>query len=379
VVGQWAPAPGRPGRIYNTGYRWPVPLGRSRNIMILAGSVLLLGVLGGLGVLVSDTPDRYVLRVVGEPLASVDARLVVDAAPPRTLDPYRGLGTWVDSYDFDPAYVPGGITVAPADLVAMADHGVRTLFIQSSRSDRRATGLVSDPWLLAEFLLAADRTGLAVVAWYLPKWTADDEDLDRLLAIDRFSVLGRRFDGLAVDIEWNRDDLGSIERSRRLVNLSDRLRRTVGDDPLGAIVMPPVITDEINLSFWPGFPWADLAPLYDVWLPMAYWSFRTEEQADPEFYVAQNIRRLRADLGDPAALVHAIGGIGAADGSAIVDPGEPLATIDDLTPFVAALGAERAVGGSIYDWATMGPGSRSLLAELVDGLIDWPRAGTPNR
>ena len=332
--------------------------------MILAGSVLLLGVLG---VVVSDTEDRYVLRVVGEPLASVEVRLMVDAPVSRTLDPYRGLGTWVDSYDFDPAYVPGGITVAPADLVDMADHGVRTVFIQSSRSDRRATGLVSDPWLLAEFLLAADRTGLAVVAWYLPKWTDDDEDLDRLLAIDRFSVLGRRFDGLAMDIEWNRDGLGAIERSRRLVNLSDRLRRTVGDDPLGAIVMPPVITDEINLAFWPGFPWAELAPLYDVWLPMAYWSFRTEEHAEPEFYVSQNIRRLRANLGDPEAMVHAIGGIGAADGSAIVDPGEPLATIDDLAPFVAALVAEGAVGGSIYDWATMGSRSRSLLDDLMAG------------
>ncbi len=335
--------------------------------MIFAGSVLLLGVLGVFGVVVSDTEDRYVLRVVGEPLASVEVRLMVDAPVSRTLDPYRGLGTWVDSYDFDPAYVPGGITVAPADLVDMADHGVRTVFIQSSRSDRRATGLVSDPWLLAEFLLAADRTGLAVVAWYLPKWTDDDEDLDRLLAIDRFSVLGRRFDGLAMDIEWNRDGLGAIERSRRLVNLSDRLRRTVGDDPLGAIVMPPVITDEINLAFWPGFPWAELAPLYDVWLPMAYWSFRTEEHAEPEFYVSQNIRRLRANLGDPEAMVHAIGGIGAADGSAIVDPGEPLATIDDLAPFVAALVAEGAVGGSIYDWATMGSRSRSLLDDLMAG------------
>ena len=375
-MGRWASAPGRPGRIVTTGYRWSVPLGRSRNVAILAGSALLLGVLG---ILASNTPDRYVQRVVGEPLARVEARLVVDAPPPRTLDPYRGLGTWVDSYDFDPAYVPGDITVAPSDLTDMAAHGVRTVFLQSSRSDRRAIGLVSDPWLLAGFLLAADRTGMAVVAWYLPKWSDDDEDLDRLLAIDRFSVLGRRFDGLAVDIEWNRDGLGAIERSDRLVNLSDRLRRTVGDDPLGAIVMPPVITDEINLAYWPGFPWGEVAPLYDVWLPMGYWSFRSEEHADPAFYVAQNIRRLRADLDDPEALVHAIGGIGAADGSALVDPGEPLATIDDLAPFVGALVSEGAVGGSIYDWATMGSRSRRLLADLVGGLTGWPPAGPEDR
>ena len=375
MVGRWASAPGRPGRITTIGYRWFVPLGRSRNVAILAGSALL----GVLGILASNTPDRYVQRVVGESLARVEARLMVDAPPPRTLDPYRGLGTWVDSYDFDPAYVPGDITVAPSDLADMAAHGVRTVFLQSSRSDRRATGLVSDPWLLAGFLLAADRTGLAVVAWYLPKWSDDDEDLDRLLAIDRFSVLGRRFDGLAVDIEWNRGGLGAIERSDRLVNLSDRLRRTVGDDPLGAIVMPPVITDEINLAYWPGFPWAEVAPLYDVWLPMGYWSFRSEEHADPAFYVAQNIRRLRADLDDPEALVHAIGGIGAADGSALVDTGEPLATIDDLAPFVGALVSEGAVGGSIYDWATMGSRSRRLLADLVGGLTGWPPAGPEGR
>ena len=89
--------------------------------------------LGVLGILASNTPDRYVQRVVGEPLARVEARLVVDAPPPRTLDPYRGLGTWVDSYDFDPAYVPGDITVAPSDLTDMAAHGVRTVFLQSSR------------------------------------------------------------------------------------------------------------------------------------------------------------------------------------------------------------------------------------------------------
>jgi len=312
-------------------------------------------------------------RVTGSPLAVVDARLVVDPLPGRSIDPYRGNGTWVDAYDFDPAYAPGAPTVVAGDVVGMADTGVRTLFIQASRSDRRAEGPVADPWLLAGFLLAADAADVDVVGWYLPKWRVDDEDLDRLLAIDRFTVLGRRFAGLAVDIEWNSDDLGGIERSDRLVNLSDRLRRTVGDDPLGAIVMPPVITDEINPAFWPGFPWAELAGRYDVWLPMAYWSFRTAEHADPAFYTADNVRRLRADLADPAALVHAIGGIGAADGTAVVDPGEPLASIGDLAPFVDALVDEGAIGGSIYDWATMGTHARQQFGELM--AVPFPSPG----
>ena len=359
---------GRPGPGPGGGYRGPVVDGTPRRAGFPRGAgllVVLSAVVALLSWAASREGDRAEPWVAGRPLAVVEARLVVDPVPGRSLDPYRGNGTWVDAYDFDPAYAPGALTVRPADVVDMAATGVRTLFIQASRSDRRAVGPVADPWLLAGFLLAADGVGIDVVGWYLPKWTADDEDLDRLLAVDRFTVLGRRFAGLAVDIEWNRDDLGAIERSDRLVDLSDRLRRTVGDDPLGAIVMPPVITDEINLAFWPGFPWAELADRYDVWLPMGYWSFRTAEHADPAFYTTDNIRRLRADLGDPSAAVHAIGGIGAADGTAMVDPGEPLASIDDLVPFVDALVAEGAIGGSIYDWATMGVDARVGFGDLM--------------
>ena len=355
---------GRPGEGPGADYRDHVVDGTFRRVGLLLGAGLLLAAL----VVVTGRDGGGVDHwVTGRPLAVVAARLVVDPAPPRTVDPYRGTGTWADAYDFDPAYAPGALTVRPGDLAAMAETGVRTLFLQASRSDRRAVGLTSDPWLLAGFLLAGDSADVAVVAWYLPKWTADDEDLQRLLALDRFTVFGRRFAGISVDIEWNRDGLGAIERSDRLVDLSDRLRRTVGDDPLGAIVMPPVITDEINLAFWPGFPWAELADRYDVWLPMGYWSFRTEEHADPAFYTTDNIRRLRADLGDPGAVVHAIGGIGAADGTAVVDPGEPLASVDDLEPFVEALSGEGAIGGSIYDWASMGVDARIRFGRVMDG------------
>ena len=51
----------------------------------------------------------------------------------------------------------------------------------------------------------------------------------------------------------------------------------------------------------------------------------------------------------------------------------------DLAPFVEALRAEGTVGGSIYDWATMGLRSRLLLEDLVDGLTGWPPAGSGDR
>ncbi len=203
----------------------------------------------------------------------------------------------------------------------MAAEGVRTLYLQGARASEGTRFPTADPWLLAEYLLAAHAADVAVVAWYLPMWEDGDEDLDRLVALSAFEVLGHRFDGLAVDIEWKDDGLEHDERSRRLVELGERLRATVGTDVLGGIVMPPVVTEEINPDFWPGFPWAEIRTTYDVWLPMSYWC---------------------TDL---------------------PDPGEPLAAVGDLDGFLTALDETGAVGGSIYDWVTTGVEARRHLAE----------------
>ncbi len=94
-------------------------------------------------------------------------------------------------------------------------------------------------------------------------------------SVARFDVLGHRFDGLAVDIE-DVDTVTDVDaRNQRLVDLSQRLRTEVGSETLGAIVLPPVLTEVVNPQRWPDFPWPQLAPLYDVWLPMSYWTFRT--------------------------------------------------------------------------------------------------------
>jgi hypothetical protein len=100
---------------------------------------------------------------------------------------------------------------------------------------------------------------------------------------------------------------------------------------------------------------------------MSYWSFRTEEHADPRYYTAENIRLLRENLGDGSAVVHGIGGVGAADGTDMPDPGEPLAVLDDLEGFLVGLEEAGAVGGSIYDWVTTGPEARQRLAEAFSG------------
>jgi hypothetical protein len=282
--------------------------------------------------------------------------VVADDAPDvhRDVDVHAGYGTWVDVYD----YLPGGSAPPPvtADTVAdMADQGVRTLYLQAARFDEARSDLLTDPGLLAELLVRAHEEGMRVVGWYLPRFVDLDRDLAYLQAISDFEVLGHRFDGVAVDIEWTEGVPDHAERSERLVELSERLRDEVGDDALGAIVLPPVQIEVVNRRKWPDFPWREIADLYDVWLPMGYWTERAPESGydDGGRYTDENIRRLRANLDDPDAPVHAIGGIG------------DRVTAEQAQRFADAIVDNDAIGGSIYDWSTLAPAVGADLAAAI--------------
>ncbi len=265
-------------------------------------------------------------------------------APVRDRSVYEGLGAWVDVYDYVPVYEKPAEPqlVIPDAVDELAARGVRTLFLQATRLDPRSPEGIVDRARVGEFLKGTRSRGMRVVGWYLPKFADVDVDLANLLLIRDFEFDGHRFDGIAVDIEWRQDVPASAERNRRLVELSDRLRRAVGADALGAIVLPPVLTEVVNPSYWPDFAWSELAPYYDVWLPMAYWTFRPRASGyrDGYRYTAESIRRLRANLGNPSAAVHPIGGI--AD----------VATEEDYRGFVRAAREKGAVGLSMYDLRT---------------------------
>ncbi len=341
--------------------------------VVLAVVVLLLLAGAGTAVAVTRSPAALSPRVTETQVVRVASAAVLDQAPgPRVVDVYRGLGTWVDAFDYSPPYTGPTRPVSEASIDEMVAMGVRTVYLQAGRIDTRSPDLLEDRWLLAEFVLRAHQRGLHVVAWYLPKWGDGTTDLDHLKAMADFSVLGQRFDGLAVDIEFNSDKNTPEERSRRLVALSTALRAYVGPEvALGAIVMPPVVLEVVNKDFWPNFPWRDIANLYDVWLPMSYWSNRTTKSGykDGYTYNEENTRRLRTNLGKPNALVHAIGGIGADDGvNDDPKPEEPHASINDLDAFVRSLRDTSAIGGSLYDWRTTEPAARVKLRDLVATL-----------
>jgi hypothetical protein len=344
---------------------------RRRLAIVVVVLVVLVGIATTL--VVTRPPDALSPRVTSTSVVRVVGGSVIEApAAPRTVDAYRGLGSWVDAFDYSPPYTGPERPVTEKSIDEMVAMGVRTLYLQAGRLDTRSPDLLEDRWLIAELLLRAHQRGMRVVAWYLPKWGDGSTDLDHLKAMADFSVLGHRFDGIAVDIEFNTDKNTPVERSRRLVALSSALRAYVGPDvTLGAIVMPPVVLEVINKDFWPNFPWREIANTYDVWLPMSYWSNRTTRSGykDGYTYNEENTRRLRTNLGKPNALVHAIGGIGADDG---VDddptPEEPHALIGDLEPFVRSLRETSAIGGSLYDWRTTEPAARVKLRDLVATL-----------
>jgi hypothetical protein len=181
---------------------------------------------------------------------------------------------------------------------------------------------------------------MSVVAWYLPSLDDVAADYRPLVGIHRLRVDGRGFDGIALDMEGT--DVPDVTlRNNRLVRLTKRVRALFGPAvPLGAIVYPAVQLDVLNLTLWPNFPYRGLAPSVDVWLPMVYFTFRSQDYRDPVKYTTASVDGLRQHLHDAHAAVHVIGGI--ADAS----------TTDDYRAFVRAAKSTNAVGYSVYDYNT---------------------------
>jgi hypothetical protein len=291
------------------------------------------------------------------PIAATDAAPTTMRAPASTtsttarphvkvdkLCAFRGLGTWVDVYDTEPPFQqpPGGTPpVNPDAITAMANAGVHTLYLQVSKDDIRSPQLITNSEHASYFLTRAHAAHMKVVAWYLPKHLDPAQDEQRVIALANFRAQGQQFDGIALDIE-GLDQKDVALRNERLVALVQALDRVAGDRPVGAIVYPPVATEVINPTLWPYFPWRALAPHVDVWLPMAYWTFRssTSPYRDAGRYTAENITRLRADVGDAQLPVHVIGGVG------------DIASLSDYSSFERAARAGRTIGASVYDYNT---------------------------
>jgi hypothetical protein len=257
------------------------------------------------------------------------------------VDPFRGLGAWVDIYDKEVYSDPEGTV---ADLAA---RGVRTIYLQTTTYRRR--GPIRNPDPAGRYLEAAHAEGMQVVAWYVPGFAQLDRDLNwSMAAISFASPAGERFDGFGLDIEVTEVDDDRL-RADRVVELSRRIRDAAGASyPLAAIVPNPLRSP----SYWPVFPDRALADIYDAYLPMTYWSYHVGGETETESYVARALAEVRRNTGRPDLPIHVIGGIADAAGGA------------EIGAFVRAANEAGVVGASLYDVDTSGSEDWAALRNL---------------
>jgi hypothetical protein len=250
----------------------------------------------------------------------------------RNRSAYAGFGTWLD------IYATSFWTHPRREIAAMHRYGVRTLYLQTGNYEQ-SIDLVR-PQALGQFIDAAHAVGMRVVAWYLPSFLYPAQDARRALAAVRFrTAKGGRFDSFALDIEASL--VRSVPlRSKRLVQLSARLRSAVGHGyTLGAIIPSPVGIHR-HPHYWPHFPYRSLARFYDVFLPMAYSTNRhLRGIAATRAYDVADIAIIRSHTGKPHVPIHLIGGLANAMGA------------KEIAGFMAAVGDCEPLGYSLYAYS----------------------------
>jgi hypothetical protein len=284
---------------------------------------------------------RFVLVAVVVALTAAAGGAARGAGDPAGT--FTGLGTWIDVYD-------GALYKNPdATAARIAARGVHTVYVETA-NDRSTVDFVN-PTGIGLLLDALHAQGVQVVAWYLPGFVKPPLDLRRTRAMLSFrSPGGAGFDAVALDIESL--SIKSVGlRTQRMLALARRLDAEAGAVPVAAITYP-ARAFERHLSWWPGFPWVDLVPLVDAFVPMTYTGGGFKGYDATYGYVARSLRLLRAAVG-PDVPVHAAGGVA------------NRMTADELKAFTDAVTDDGTVSGwSLYDYATTSPKAWTAIAVL---------------
>jgi hypothetical protein len=272
------------------------------------------------------------------------------AAPERATeaaDVFAGLGTWIDVYDTPVYRAPNAVASR------LAARGVRTAWIETA-NDRSQVDVVEAPGL-ARLVDALHARGIRVVGWYLPGHQNQTLDVRRTRALLSFRTpQGGAFDGVALDIEALRvKDVR--KRTARMLSLLATLRSEGGSMPVAAITYPPRAFER-HLSWWPSFPWTQIAAQVDALVPMLYTGGGFKGYDATYGYVARSLRVLRAAVGTGVP-VHAAGGVAnrmsAEELKAFTD-----AVLDDGT----------VTGWSLYDLQTSTSAAWAAMARLTEAL-----------
>jgi hypothetical protein len=266
---------------------------------------------------------------------------------------YDGVGSWLDIFDH-------ASLAKPHTVVAALDaHGVSTLYLQTSNYSQHED--VVDPGAVGRLVDLAHAAGMRVVAWYLPSFADPVLDRRRALAAIRFrSPAGEGFDSFALDIEASLVHPVAL-RNARLAALSAVLRANApAGYPLGAIIPSPVGLTR-HPHYWPGFPYTQLARDFDVFLPMAYFTYsKRMTPAATYAYVRDVVVAIRQGTGRPDEPIHVIGGI-----ANKVGPGT-------VTSFAHALTDCGVRGASFYAYPETSATEWSSLASVTLAALPVP-------
>ena len=306
-------------------------------------TLLLVGllVLGSLGLGRGPSPVEAGDQSAGE------ARTLVAAAKPDRLpkaaedhpfprpkpavDPmaaFRGLSTWLDTYD---------TSLTPEEQVGIAAAaGVDAIYVQTQRPS--TPGWIHDRDRLSRTIEATHDAGMQVMVWTIPALVDLVADRDRAMAAISFTTpRGDRPDAFGLDIEL--EDVADVPlRTERLLALSAELRAWAGPGyPMAAVVLPPLQL-RLNTRWWPDFPYAGLAEHFDVAMPMSYSSYRGTDPVTTYTWNHDNVVLTRELSGRPDWSVHLAGGI--AD------------DLPEVPAFVRAAVDSGAIGAGLYDLHT---------------------------
>lgn len=277
-----------------------------------------------------DGPSRPPRTFASTPTPA-PSRKPTPPPPTARLAPFNNLGTWIDVFDH---------TADPASLLphidAMDKRGVKTLYLETARFSSQTDIQFEDA--VGAALDRAKALGLNVVAWYPPDFADVKKDLKRsIAAIEYTSPEGNRFDAFAADIEYTQGVPDHAERNGRAIDYSKRLRSSVAKTyPLAIIVIPPTSLEK-NPDRWPDFPWQRMGDLYDVVMPMNYWTGHGKNPETAQALTTVNIVKTKELSGRP---VHIIGGLGED-----VDN-------EQAAAYVKAARAAGSLGGGLYDFKT---------------------------
>jgi hypothetical protein len=237
-------------------------------------------------------------------------------------------------------------TIAGSDPAFLAEaarrDGITHLYLEAAISPLGFHGRLA----VGPLIDAAHRAGLRVIAWVFPylQDIAADVALTRRVAAFRTGS-GQRFDGIAADLETN-VTLAGVRAYSQLTRLY-----------LGPSYLLVGVTYPPQSS--PSYPFAEVAPRYDVLAPMDYWH-ETQTRFGLDYghmaYGEEYGRRYALDSIDgirrlaPGALVAPIGQTFDDFGRLEMGPNAPSAA--EIRGFLDGAKEGGAIGVSFFQWMT---------------------------